>query len=123
MSSKQTRRSISISGDCYDRLKAWCEANGRSMSGICEDEIRKFLDMAPRPEHLGRPFGVGVSTETSTEKKTFSPPTPVVKLPIQPVKEVVPPPSRVETIREVVETKKPQVSLKDLDAAAKIFTF
>jgi hypothetical protein len=119
MSSKQTRRSISVSGDCYDKLKAWCEANGRSMSGICEDEIRKFLDMEPRPDHLARPFGVG----TSTEKKTISPKVEVVAPVITEVKEVVPPPSRVETIREVVEAKKPQVSLKDLDAAAKIFTF
>lgn len=109
MASKQTRRSISVSGETYDRLKAYCDAHGCSMSGVCESQTIKFLDAQ--------------GVQPSTVKKTISVPAPVVEAVILPVKEVVPPPTRVETIREVVEAKKPQVSLKDLDAASKIFTF
>lgn len=109
MSSKQTRRSISVSGETYDRLKAYCEQHGRSMSGVCEAETIKFLDAQGVP--------------ASTVKKTISVPKPVVEAVVQPVKEVVPPPSRVETIREVVEAKKPPISIEALNAASKIFTF
>ena len=116
MSSKQTRRSISISGDCYDRLKAYCEHENRSMSGVVEDEIRKFLGMEPRDEGQERGF-------VSTVEKTVSPKLPVVPLPPPPVKEEVVPPPRVDKIREVAEAKKPSVPLAALDAASKIFTF
>ena len=116
MSSKQTRRSISISGDCYDRLKAYCERENRSMSGVVEDEIRKFLGMEARPEGQERGF-------VSTVEKTVSPKLPVVPLPPPPVKEEVVPPPRVDKIREVAEAKKPSVPLAALDAASKIFTF
>jgi hypothetical protein len=116
MASKQTRRSISISGESYDRLKAYCEQNNKSMSGVCEVEIRKFLDMQPRAERLARP-------PSSTVEKTVSPKTPVVPLPPPPVKETTEPPPRVDKIREVVEAKKPAIPLAAVDAASKIFTF
>lgn len=116
MSTKQTRRSISVSGDCYDRLKAYCKRENRSMSGVVEDELRKFLGMAPRDEGQERGF-------VSTVEKTVSPKVPVVPLPPPPVKETTEPPPRVDKIREVVEAKKPAIPLAAVDAASKIFTF
>lgn len=116
MASKQTRRSISISGESYDRLKSYCEQHGRSMSGVCEDEIRKFLDMQPRSEKLARP-------PTSIDQKTKAELDRIVAQPDPIVREVVPPPTRVDKIKEVVEAKKPAIPLEQLDAASKIFTF
>jgi hypothetical protein len=46
MSTKQTRKSVSISGEAYSALKSRCEADGTSMSGVCEKMIRQFLAMA-----------------------------------------------------------------------------
>lgn len=48
MSSKQTRRSVSISGALYEKLKAYCQEQGISMSGMVETLTRAHLDMTPR---------------------------------------------------------------------------
>jgi|RhiMethySRZTD1v2_1073278.scaffolds.fasta_scaffold232109_2 hypothetical protein len=46
MAKKQTRRSVSLSRNTYERLKAFCEATSVSMSEFVETRIG---------EHLGRP--------------------------------------------------------------------
>ena len=33
---KQTRRSISVSGPTYQRLKAYCQSTNQTMSGVVE---------------------------------------------------------------------------------------
>jgi len=43
MAKKQTRRSISVSGNTYERLKAYCETNGVSMSQFIEQRVGDFL--------------------------------------------------------------------------------
>lgn len=43
MAKKQTRRSISVSRATYDRLKAFCEANGISMSQFVENRVGDAL--------------------------------------------------------------------------------
>ena len=48
MSTKQTRRSVSISGAVYDRLKAHCVKESVSMSGLVEELLRGRLDMEQR---------------------------------------------------------------------------
>lgn len=40
---KQTRRSISISGPTYSRLKAHCEEKGCSMSSVVEQLLKDTL--------------------------------------------------------------------------------
>lgn len=50
MAKKQTRKSISISGDAYWKLKAFAESNNTSMSGIVEKLIKDDLD---RKEGVG----------------------------------------------------------------------
>jgi hypothetical protein len=43
MAKKQTRRSISVSRGTYERLKAYCETNGISMSQFVETRVGDFL--------------------------------------------------------------------------------
>lgn len=43
MAKKQTRRSISVSKDTYERLKAYCETNDLSMSQFVEQRVGDFL--------------------------------------------------------------------------------
>jgi len=50
---KQTRKSISISGELYTALKAWCTAAEVSQSGLAERLLREHLGMEQRT--MGRP--------------------------------------------------------------------
>jgi hypothetical protein len=43
MAKKQTRRSISVSRTTYERLKAYCETNGVSMSQFVETRVGDYL--------------------------------------------------------------------------------
>ncbi|MCA9635691.1 MAG: hypothetical protein KC420_06630 [Myxococcales bacterium] len=49
MAKRQTRRSISVKGITYQRLKDYCEASGLSVSGYLEDIIAEKLDAAGVP--------------------------------------------------------------------------
>ena len=64
MAKQQTRRSISVKGITYQRLKNFCESQGMSVSGYLEDIIARRLDEAnvpipekvdPRPEPAQKP--------------------------------------------------------------------
>ncbi len=46
---RQTRRSLSLKGITYQRLKDYCDAEGRSVSGFMEDVIAEKLDAAGVP--------------------------------------------------------------------------
>ncbi len=59
MAKRQTRRSISVKGITYQRLKDYCDGQGKSVSGYLEELIATKLDAAgvpiptvlkPRPE-------------------------------------------------------------------------
>ena len=43
MAKVQTRRSVSLNRTTYERLKAYCETNGVSMSQFVESRIGDFL--------------------------------------------------------------------------------
>lgn len=49
MAKRQTRRSISVRGVTYQRLKNFCDAEGLSVSGYLEDIIAERLDAAGVP--------------------------------------------------------------------------
>lgn len=85
MSKKQTRRSISVSGETYDKLQAYVEQHGSSCSGVVEDLLRPFLGLEERAPNLSRP----------------------------PVKRVERPsaPNRVEQIKEVQASKAREVTV------------
>jgi hypothetical protein len=57
MAKRQTRRSISVKGLTYQRLKNFCETKGLSVSGYLEDIISQRLDAAnvPVPERVEMP--------------------------------------------------------------------
>lgn len=115
MSSKQTRRSISVSGALYDKLKAYCDEHGDSMSNFVEARCREFFKMEPRatpPKELPSTdrkttTEVRLTSSTLSEKSNW---VPAIELP-----------ARVEKIKEVVEAKK--VLTPEQEAASKIFTF
>lgn len=48
MATKQTRRSVSISGTTYKRLREYVNVNNKSMSGIVERQTLAFLDKEDR---------------------------------------------------------------------------
>lgn len=37
---RRDRRTLSIRGEIYNRLKAWCEANGRTVGGMVDELTR-----------------------------------------------------------------------------------
>lgn len=49
MAKRQTRRSISVKGITYQRLKDYCDANNISVSGYLEEIIAERLDAAGVP--------------------------------------------------------------------------
>lgn len=49
MAKKRTRRSISIRGLTYQRLKGYCATQGKSMSGYLEGVLAEKLDAANVP--------------------------------------------------------------------------
>lgn len=54
MAKRQTRRSISVKGITYQRLKNYCQAHGISVSGYLEEIIAEKLDAAgvPVPDYV-----------------------------------------------------------------------
>ncbi len=50
--SKQTRMNVSVSAATYARLKAYCEAQGVSMSGTVERLIKPVIEAGPAHEDL-----------------------------------------------------------------------
>jgi hypothetical protein len=46
---RQTRKSVSVRGTTYDRLRAWCAARSISMSEVVEEGIAARLDATPAP--------------------------------------------------------------------------
>ena len=67
MAKKQTRRSISVSRNTYERLKAYCETNGISMSQFVEMRVGDFLGRSPALGHspgLGRPPAASESQDS-----------------------------------------------------------
>jgi hypothetical protein len=49
MAKRQTRRSISVKGITYQRLKDFCDTNALSVSGYLEEIIAERLDAAGVP--------------------------------------------------------------------------
>jgi hypothetical protein len=76
MAKRQTRRSISVKGITYQRLKDYCDAEGESVSGFLESIIAERLDAAgvpiptvlrPRPQRTN----AGDSEEIVSQHFTF----------------------------------------------------
>jgi len=151
MSKKQTRRSISVSRETYDRLQAHVKANGQTGSGFVEDLLRGFFEMperdqkekvAPIPRYERKGSIPKIDMKTDMEGRPIAR-TTVIQTPVleangnwdkisDPVEKG--PAGRVQVIRDMNEAKqafekpaedksKDAELLKNLDAASKIFTF
>lgn len=48
MSTAQTRRSVSITGDLYQALRSYCQKADRSMSDLVEENMRSVVSMPQR---------------------------------------------------------------------------
>ena len=75
MAKRQTRRSISVKGITYQRLKDYCAEQGCSVSGYLEEIIAEKLDAAGVPvptqiEPRATPKGVD-SEEIISQHFTF----------------------------------------------------
>ncbi|MCA9693971.1 MAG: hypothetical protein R3A51_03265 [Nannocystaceae bacterium] len=75
MAKRQTRRSISVKGITYQRLKDYCEASGISVSGYLEEIIAEKLDAAgvpvPKAVKPRPPTKVPESEEIVSQHFTF----------------------------------------------------
>lgn len=49
MSKIQSRRTVKVSTETYDKLRAYCECNGVSMSSLVEARVLDYLDAQPAP--------------------------------------------------------------------------
>lgn len=47
MAKVQTRRNVSVTAPTYEKLKAYCELNNVSMSGVVEARVNEYLDAQP----------------------------------------------------------------------------
>ena len=93
MAKKQTRRSISVSRSTYERLKAFCETNGISMSQFVENRVGDFLGEGAELPETGSSTGTTVDRPAPAPRPAAptSPPRPVSPTP--PPKSAAPAPS------------------------------
>jgi len=66
----QTRRSLSVSGELYDKLVIHCKSTDDSMSNVAERELRNFLGMKPRIKIVPRSKAAAAKPQPPTVKKT-----------------------------------------------------
>jgi len=95
---KQTRRSISVRGDIYDRVHKFCQDNEMSMSSFVEDRILNYLDGAddtPVKVQAAPVNPVVAAIEEPVEKVEVKETAPVLAPP--------PPPARKENFNEMDE--------------------
>ena len=73
MAKTQTRRSVSLNRSTYERLKAYCETNGLSMSQFVEARIGDFLGgtKRARPELRQEPASLPKNPSPSSHIFTF----------------------------------------------------
>ncbi len=123
MAKKQTRRSISVSRNTYERLRAYCETNSISMSQFVERRVGDYLGRTDIPQ-------VTISAPVSSAREQTRV-QPIAKAAVPVVKEVTTSsptpaaPADVVVPRQVRNSASGPV-LKDPDiklTADQIFTF
>lgn len=69
MAKKQTRRSVSIRGTTYDKVRTYCERHGLSMSEFVEDLISQFFDNSGKIVKKAEPKKKEKSPSKKAEEK------------------------------------------------------
>lgn len=77
MAKRQTRRSISVSRSTYERLRAYCETNGISMSQFVEHRVGDFLGRSILQPAAAMPRPAMPLTERRDAPVTAAPAAPV----------------------------------------------
>lgn len=137
MAKKQTRRSISVSRTAYETLKAYCEANGISMSQAVEARI---TDITAGQPAVAATTGLPATSPAPMRAMSVPPPArPVQPAPVPravaaapaPAPRPAPPPMTSAAARFAVEPPPPIIKKTDQPApkapampkADQIFTF
>ncbi len=68
MAKKQTRRSVSIRGATYEKVRAYCERHDLSMSEFVEDLIGQFF--SGHGATLSAPAGAAQKTSKASAKRS-----------------------------------------------------
>lgn len=133
MSRKQTRRSISVSRETYDRLRAHAAEHGTTGSGVVEDLLRGFFEMPDRQQkEVIAPIPRFERAKPAKAERVMVLTTPELKPEAAWVEKG--PADRVQVIRDMTEAKaafekRDEVEVKKKegvlpgDMASKIFTF
>lgn len=132
MAKKQTRRSISVSRNTYERLKAFCETNSISMSQFVETRVGDYLGdgeaPADRPAPTPRPVSPPREPSRELARPVAAPAAPVRTMEGRPASTV---PMTSAAARFAIEPPPPIIKPKADQAAPKpaekrpdqIFTF
>ncbi len=132
MAKKQTRRSISVSRNTYERLKAFCETNSISMSQFVETRVGDYLGdgeaPADRPAPTPRPPSTPREPSRELARPVAAPIAPVRSMESRPTSAV---PMTSAAARFAIEPPPPIIKPKADQAAPKpaekrpdqIFTF
>ncbi len=73
---KQSRRSISVKGEIYDKVKKYCEDHNISMSAFVEERIIEYLDHIEKGTPLAHLMGAsGAGSDSPDDASADSAPT------------------------------------------------
>jgi hypothetical protein len=145
MAKKQTRRSVSIRGTTYDRIRSYCELEGISMSEFVEQRIAAFFDgseraaapakAAPKPAKPTAP--VEAEPPARAEPQRAEPSRPAEPARPAPRREAAPqreprrsqriaprpaPPAKARVVAERAVGKQ-KLDFEEMQDAARFFTF
>lgn len=136
MAKKQTRRSISVSRTTYERLKAFCETSGISMSQFVETRVGDFLGEDGQPAAVVPASTAGIGAERPrpaqpTQQPARSQPAPMRAAPAPARPAPRPAPMTSAAARFAVEPPPPIIKKAEAPApkaptmpkADQIFTF
>lgn len=140
MAKKQTRRSISVSRSTYERLKAFCETSGISMSQCVESQVGALLgDEVAVPVAAGSPVVSASSAALAVDRGPARPqmarpqPAPMraAPAPVRPAPRPAAPPMTSAAARYAVDPPPPIIKKAEQPApkaptmpkADQIFTF
>jgi hypothetical protein len=90
MSKKQTRRSISVSGDTYNAVRDYCDKHGLSASGLVTDLLNKYLIENADGPPPGVKYTIVEDTEEEVEETTVTEPAKAAVPPVAPVRLTTP---------------------------------
>jgi hypothetical protein len=92
MAKRQTRRSISVSRSTYERLRAYCETNGISMSQFVEHRVGDYLGRSilrpavPAGASMGAPMTSSPFSPSMDDRRDALPSVPAIEPVREPVK-------------------------------------